>query len=106
MAHLLKCPNCTHHFRNIGNLAKHMRKNHSQSLSSRMRAGQASSHKNVNNVNKALIQCVNEIAGLVATVTPAIVTRDASFAPAIISSIAKSIEACKDFIPGLSTQNR
>ena len=105
MAHLLKCPNCTKHFRNIGNLAAHMRSNHAQSLSARMRAGQASSHKNPNNRNKALTQCVQEIAGLVATVTPAIVTRDASFAPAIIASIAKSVEACKDFIPGLMRQN-
>ncbi len=83
-----------------------MRRNHSQSLSARMRAGQASSHKNPNNRNKALTQCVKEIAGLVATLTPAIATRDPSFAPAIISSIAKSVEACAEFIPGLSTQNR
>lgn len=105
MAHLLKCPLDTRRFRNIKNLAAHMRSKHPQALSARMRIGQANSKKNPNNRNKAITQCVQEIAGLVATVTPAIVTRDPSFAPAIISSIAKSIEACKEFIPGLLGQN-
>lgn len=106
MAHLLKCPMDTKHFRTIGNLAAHMRKHHAQALSARMRNGQQNSKKNPNNKNKVLTQCVKEIASLVATLTPAIATRDPSFAPAVISSIAKSIEACADFIPGLSTQNR
>lgn len=106
MAHLLKCPMDSKRFRTIGNLAKHMREKHPAALSARMRIGQQNSKKNPNNKNKALTQCVKEIASLVATLTPAIATRDPSFAPAIISSIAKSVEACAEFIPGLLTRNR
>ena len=95
MAHLLKCPNCPRLFRNIGNLGSHLRSKHPQSVSQRIRNGQASSSHMPSKRAEILGKCVAEIAGLVVTVTPAIVARDPSFAPAIIASIGRSIEECR-----------
>jgi len=95
MAHLLKCPLDTRHFRTIKNLSMHMRKMHPQSVSQRIRNGQAQSTHMPSKRAEILGKCVAEIAGLVATVTPAIVTRDPSFAPAIIASIGRSVEECR-----------
>ncbi len=98
MAHLLKCPNCPRQFRSIGNLGSHLRHKHPASVSARIRSGQQTSTHMPSRRAEILGKCVEEIAGLVVTVTPAIVTRDPSFAPAVLASIARSIDACKGLL--------
>lgn len=98
MTKLCQCKNCPCKFRNIKNLSLHRNKEHPNSVSASIRNGIRKSPNTPQNKNKRLIKVVQDIAGVAAAITPAIVTRNPTLALAAADDIARLLTSVKELI--------
>lgn len=98
MTKLCKCPNCNCRFKNIGNMSKHRWKEHPNIVKASIKRGMNNSTKTPKAKLEKSVKALRDVAGLIAALTPAIVTRNPVLALGAADDIKRVLDDVADLI--------